>query len=330
MAESARAGSVHVVVRCVGEEQAPPGLEPLGELADVVYARSTEELARTIARAEILFVADFRSSDLAEVWDRRGPLRWVHSAATGVDALLFPALAESDVVLTNSRGVFDQPLAEYVLGLMLAFAKDLPTTLALQTERRWRHRESERLADTKLLVVGAGPIGRRIGSLSRCLGMEVVLVGRSARDDREFGHVYAASELDSLLPGADWVVLAVPLTAETEGMFGAPQLAAMKSSARLVNVGRGALVDEAALIEAMHKGRIAGAALDAFLEEPLPEASSLWELPGVIVSPHMSGDFVGWRRALSELFLGNLHRWQAGEPLRNVVDKRLGFVASDE
>lgn len=299
----------------------------MAEAAEVRYATSPEELRAALPGARVLFVADFRSRMLRDAWPHARDLRWAHVAGAGVDAVLFPELVSSPVVLTNSRGVFDRAIAEYVLGLVLAFAKDLPRTLELQRRRAWRHRETERLAGRTVLVVGAGSIGREIGRLARAAGMRVLGVARRARDvDPDFERVAAVDALHAVLPEADYVVLALPLTPETRGLFGAAALARMKRTARLINVARGAVVDEDALAEALRSGRIAGAALDVFVDEPLPQDHLFWELPAVIVSPHMSGDFTGHREALSALFVENFRRWLAGAPLLNVVDKERGYV----
>jgi phosphoglycerate dehydrogenase-like enzyme len=251
----------------------------------------------------------------------------VHIASAGVDRLLFPALVEGDTIVTNSRGVFDEPIAEYVLGLVLAFAKDLPATLRLQAERRWRHRETERVTGARALVVGTGPIGRAIGRRLTAAGLAVTGAGRTARRaDPDLGTVLPMERLDEALAEADYVVLAAPLTDLTRDMIDAAALARMRPSARLINVGRGGLVVEKALVDALSEGRIAGAALDVFATEPLPESSPLWTLPNVLISPHMAGDTVGWHDELAELFLDNLGRYRDGRPLVNVVDKKLGYV----
>jgi phosphoglycerate dehydrogenase-like enzyme len=251
----------------------------------------------------------------------------VHAASAGVNHVLTPEVVASDLVVTNSRGVFDEPMAEYVLGLALALAKDLPTTLAQQRERRWRHRETERLGDRHVLVAGTGPIGHAIGRKLAAVGMTVTGLGRVARStDPDLGEVVPMSSLSEVLPEADYVVLAAPLTDETRGMINAKALAAMKPTARLINVGRGPLVVQEDLVEALAAGQLAGAALDVFVDEPLPVSSPLWHLPNVIVSPHMSGDVVGWRAELVTLFADNLSRYREGQPLRNVVDKSRGYV----
>jgi phosphoglycerate dehydrogenase-like enzyme len=215
-----------------------------------------------------------------------------------------------------------------VLGLILAFAKDLAVTLDLQRERTWRHRETERIHGRRVLVVGTGPIGRAIGRLLSAAGMTVTGMGRRARPgDPDLGPVHASSELGSLLPEVDYVVIAAPLTDQTRAMFDAATFERMRPSARLINVARGPIVVEEDLVAALHKGEIAGAALDVLVAEPLPPDHPLWTAPNVIISPHMSGDFIGWLDALARLFTRNFRRWLAGEELLNVVDKQLGYVA---
>lgn len=301
----------------------------MAERASLRFAVGTEELERALEGAEALLVWDFRSTELRDAWHRADALRWVHVAGAGVDAVLFPDLVGSDVTVTNSRGVFDRAIAEYVLGLMLLFAKGFHRSLEFQRRREWVHRETEMLAGKKLLLVGAGPIGRTISREARCMGMETSAVARTSRsEDADFGRVFSSERLDEALPEADYVVVAAPLTAQTRGMFGAARFERMKPGARLINVGRGPIVDETALVEALREGRIAGAALDVFSEEPLPEDSPLWEMPEVVVSPHMSGDFVGWLESLGELFVENFRRWERGDELLNVVDKERGYAPS--
>ena len=282
------------------------------------------ELVTALPGADAVLVWDFTIGDaVREAWPAADALRWVHTASAGVDRLIFDEMVASDVVITNSRGVFDTPMAEYVLGLVLAFAKGLPHTLRLQDRGEWRHRETETVAGASAVVVGGGPIGAAIAGLLGAVGMRVELVGRRARPG-----VRAAEELPALLGGTDYLVLAAPLTEQTRGMVNTATLALLPPSARLINVGRGALVVEQDVMAALRSGELAGAALDVFDTEPLPPDSPIWSVPGMIVSPHMSGDAVGWRQSLVELFAENLARYRAGEPLRNVVDKTHGYVTS--
>ncbi|GAA2536464.1 D-2-hydroxyacid dehydrogenase [Streptomyces levis] len=299
-------------------------LPRLGRLTGRARIEHTDAagLAERLPRADVLLVWDFTSRAVRDAWPGEGPRpRWVHTASAGVDHLMSPELAASDTVVTNARGVFDQPIAEYVAALVLAMAKDLPLTLELQGERTWRHRESRKVAGSRAVVVGSGPIGRAITRTLKALDVTTALVGRAAR-----AGVHGPEDLDRLLSRADWVIAAAPLTERTRGMFDARRFGVMQPSARFVNVGRGPLVVEDALAEALDKRWIAGAALDVFETEPLPADSPLWRAPGLIVSPHMSGDTVGWRDELGAQFVELFELWASGAPLRNVVDKRRGYV----
>lgn len=307
----------------------PPDMRAIEAEAMVRYTDAAG-LADALSGADAFFVYDFLSTAVPGAWHAADRLRWLHIASAGVDPVLFPGLQESDVVLTNSRGVFDGAIAEYVLGVVLTFAKDFVRSWDLQRQGRWKHRESERISGRRVLVVGTGPIGRSIARMLRAAGMAVAGVGRRAREgDPDFGDVYSSSGLTRHLPEADYVVAVAPLTEQTKGMFDAEAFAAMKPGSRFVNVGRGELVVTSDLVGALRDGPLGGAALDVFDTEPLPSESPLWTMENVLISPHMSGDFVGWRNTLVEVFSDNFRRWRAGEPLRNVVDKQLGYVPSE-
>ena len=305
-----------------------PRLAELSDQAEIRCANSVDDLRGLLPGAEVMLGWNFRAASLREAWPAVDSLRWIHWAGAGVDAAMFDELVDSDIQFTNARGVFDQPMAEWVLGMIIAFAKGFPETLACQARAEWQHRLSEQVAGKRALVVGVGSIGRAVGRLLRAIGMEVEAVGRSARDgDADFGRVFASDELQARLPEADYVVLITPLTEQTRGFFGAAEFAAMNPRARFINIGRGALVIEDALLAALQQGRIAGAALDVFVEEPLPPQSPFWSTPNCIVSPHMSGDYAEFEVAMADQFIDNWQRFVAGESLCNLVDKRLGFAA---
>lgn len=304
----------------------PPRLETVADRVAVHSVRTASGLVRVLPDASMVLLWDFGSTLLREHFDRARVLRWVHVAGAGVDAVMTAEIASSDVVVTNARGVFNQSIAETVVAMMLVFAKDMVRTLALQAQRTWFHRDTEMLAGQTALIVGAGEIGRAIGRAIAALGIEVTGVATSERHDEDLGLVRSVEDLDSLLPRSDFVILVLPLTDLTKGIIGPEQLALMRTTARLINVGRGQLVDEPALIAALQAGSIAGAALDVFETEPLPSNSPLWRMPNVIVSPHMSADFHGWLEALADQFFDNLDRRLDGQPLLNVVDKQLGYV----
>ncbi len=316
-----------VVVMGATAEEPPPGVEAAAAMADLSYAATAPALAEAIAGADALFAWRSVRELLPKVWPKAARLRWIQSASDGVDWLLFPDLVQSDVVVTNARGIFDQAIAEYVLGLMLAFAKGLLGVIEVQRRREWRHRPTELAAGKRLLVAGVGPIGRAIGRAGKDLRMQVRGVGRRARPgDDVFESIAGTDGLSDAAAWADYVVDALPATPATRHIFDAAVFASMRPSARFINVGRGATVDEEALIEALRQRRIGGAALDVFEQEPLPPDSPFWELPNTIVSPHVSGDFEGWLEAVVRLFVENLRRFAAGQPLMNVVDKREGYV----
>jgi phosphoglycerate dehydrogenase-like enzyme len=315
------------VVAVVGTSaDVPLPAEPEG--CELRFIRSREQLVIDAADADIVFAWEPRLDWIEACWGWSRRLRWIAAASAGVDYLMFPALIDSDVVVTNSAGVFDDAMAEYTLALVSAVCADLPTTIRLQGRREWLHRETRRLAGSEILVLGAGGIGRAIIRLLASVGANTRCLARTPRSDPEIGPVGGIGELRELLPSADFIVLALPFTPATAGVIGAPELSVARPGAWIVNLGRGGLIDEPALLAALSCGTIGGAALDVFATEPLPAGSPLWELPNVIVSPHMSGDFRGWDKALTGLFLEQLKRYRAGRPLANVIDKSLGYVPS--
>jgi phosphoglycerate dehydrogenase-like enzyme len=319
-----------LTVLCATGGDRPPLLAPVEERTEVRWT-DPAGLGDAVVGADALLLWDFFSTAVSGVWDRADRLAWIHVAAAGVDKLLFPALVASDVTVTNARGVFDRPMAEYVLGMCLAHAKRLPAMLSDQLTRTWRHRETDSLTGSRALVVGTGAIGREIARLLSLVGVDVRGAGRTARPaDPDFGDVLDSADLASYVGDFDHVVLVTPLTEQTRGLVGREVLAAMRPTAHLVNVGRGPVVDEAALVQELRDGGIAAASLDVFATEPLPDDSPLWSMPQVVVTPHMSGDARGWEDTLARQFADNALRWLDGRPLLNVVDKRLGFVPSGD
>ncbi|MDQ4007724.1 MAG: D-2-hydroxyacid dehydrogenase [Actinomycetota bacterium] len=315
-------------VTVLHDGQLPPDMPAIEALGRVRTARAPE-LADALRGAEVLLAWDFTTPALSGAWSGADRLRWVHTASAGVDNVLTPEVRGSDVLVTNSRGVFETPIAEYVTGLVLMTAKDMLGTWQRQQRREWQHRETHSVQRRVAVVVGVGPIGRAVGRMLSGVGLRVRAVGRSRRtSDPDFGEVAPAEELHAQVADADYVVLAAPLTPDTRGMVDRDVLAAMPATAMLINVGRGELVVEDDLVAALRSGEIGSAALDVFEREPLPDDSPLWTMPQVLVSPHMSADTIGWRDDLAALFVENLGRWCKGEPLRNVVDKDLGYVPS--
>jgi phosphoglycerate dehydrogenase-like enzyme len=280
-----------------------------------------------VLAADAVFAWNVRNRFLQDNWQRLDHLRWVHTASAGVERVLFPELVESDVVLTNSRFVFDQPMAEWVIGMMLVLSKDFRTTLAHQAQRRWLQRETDTLGGKVVVMVGVGPIARATARLAKAFGMEVHGIARTARTgDPDFGDIASRDGMRALFAGADYVVMVLPNTAQTAGMVDAAALAALKPSARLINVGRAATLDQEALVRALRDGRLAAAALDVVSPEPLPSGDPLWGVPNLLISPHDSGNVRGWQKPILDLFERNLDNWLRGAPLLNIVDKHLGYA----
>jgi len=280
------------------------------------------------------------SSDAFDRLLARAPkLAWVHSATSGVERALTPASRERGLIVTNARGVFSRPIAEYVLMMILAVSRRLPQLLELQRERTWQPLEGAELRDVTIGIVGLGSIGRAVGALASAFGCRVVAVRRRPEsgaeavrdgDDQSFGEamldrVGGPETLPELLGESDFIVLAAPLTPETEDMINAETLALVKPGAWLINVARGRLIDERALLRALRDGPLGGAVLDTFREEPLPALSSFYELPNVIVTPHTAWSSARVLDRSVELFCDNLRRFATGEPLLNVVDPAAGY-----
>lgn len=310
------------VLVLVAPGEAPlPGLDDLPTTVELRTVSSESDLRTHLPQTDVLVVTDFRTDLLERCWPDEHRIRWVHATSAGVDALMFPALWDRDVLLTNARGVFDLGIAEYVLGAVLMHAKDSLGNLALQRQQRWQHRETALVARQRALVIGAGSIGSEVARLLSALDIEVIGIARTARSAEHFSRVLASEQLDGALPEADVVVITAPLTDATRGLINRDRLARMRSNALLVNVGRGAIVVTDDLVAALQAGQLGGAVLDVVDPEPLPEGHPLWDLPNVMLSAHMAGDFIGWRRALGEQFMANLQRWLADEPLLNIVNR---------
>ena len=318
---------ITLVIHGVELAEEIPGIDRIRKHTRIHCAPDLASLQRHLPKADALLGWNFRATELREAWPPAGRLRWIQWGGAGVDAVLFPELVASDVLLTNTRGVFDRAMAEYTLGLILSFGKEFSETYAAQREHRWSYRRTELAAGRSVLVVGVGSIGREIARILKRMDFVVSGVGRSARgSDPDFGRVHGVSDLNSCLAEVDYVVLVTPLTPQTLGFFGAAQFSAMKPSARFINLGRGELVDEAALLKALQDDQIAGAGLDVFCTEPLPAESPFWDLDNVIVSPHMSGDYRGHQEAMADVFLENFERFREGRELLNLIDKSLGFA----
>ncbi|MCP5080270.1 MAG: D-2-hydroxyacid dehydrogenase [Alphaproteobacteria bacterium] len=306
-----------------------PGLDAIAGEAELVCAPDAEHLAAALPGAEILLGWNFRGRDLPDAWNLADNLKWIHWCGAGVDAVMFKELADSDVMLSNSRGIFDRAMAEYVAGYVISEMKLFRDTWSAQERRFWDYRRTHNVSGTRAVVFGVGSIGREVAKVLNALGVIVSGVGRSSRDgDADFSKIYSQNDAQGAIADAEWVIGVMPLTATTTDYFDADLFAAMKPGSRFINIGRGASVVEPALISALESGHLAGAMLDVFQNEPLEEDDPIWQAPNIMISPHMSGDYLEAQPDMVQLFLENFARYRAGEPLLNLVDKSLGFVRS--
>jgi len=300
-------------------------LDPVRDLARFVVGLDVAEALRQAPRAEVLLYCAGGRAALEAAFDGLPRLRWVHSRWAGLDGLWFPALRAGGVPVTNSRGVFSRTLAEFALLAILHFAKDVPRLRRQQAARRWEPFAVEELHGRSLGILGYGDIGREVARRARAFGLRVLAVRRDPSPDGLCDLSFPRERTREMVAASDHVVLALPLTEGTRGLFGPPEIAAMKPWSVLVNVGRGATVDEAALVAALEARRIRGAGLDVFAEEPLPAASPLWGLENVLLSPHTADRTATWLDEATDVFVANLRRFAAGEPLANAIDTRQGY-----
>jgi phosphoglycerate dehydrogenase-like enzyme len=292
-----------------------------------VIGHQPEQFASAAAHAEVVLHCSGGRPLLEALWPRLPRVRWVHSRSAGIDHILFPALVASPVILTNARGVFSRALAEFVTGAVLFFAKDFRRLLRSQAAGRWEPYEPLPVAGRTLGIVGYGDIGRAVAGHARGLGMTVVALRRrpGAGPDGVADEVVGPGALHQLMGRSEYVVVAAPLTPDTRGLVGRAALAAMKREGVLINVGRGPVIDEAALVDALEQGRLRGAALDVYEKEPLPAGHPLYRFDNVLLSPHCADNTAGWREEAMGVFLENLERFRRAQPLRNHVDKTLGY-----
>ena len=265
---------------------------------------------------------------LQKIYSDLPNVEWLHCLSAGLDAVLTPEMIQIPIPLTNSRGVYARSLSEFALAGMLYFAKNLNRMRQAQRAHKWEQFDIEELHGHVLGIVGYGEIGRRTAERAKPFGMQVHILRRRpelAAGDPLVDRVYGGGELDSLLAASDYLLVSAPLTAETRGMLGADQLARMKSSAVLINLGRGPVVVEAALVDALRQETIRGAVLDVFDQEPLPAGHPFYSLENVLLSPHCADHTATWMEEAIQLFFENLELFRAGKPLKNLTDKRSGY-----
>jgi phosphoglycerate dehydrogenase-like enzyme len=301
-------------------------LHVAGVEARLIGIPASGALPPEAAEAEVFYYNyAFPRSIIADAVRTMPKLRWIHAINAGVDHLLCPELIESDILFTNSVGAHAVSIAESVFGMLLFTVKRLGEHWDAQKERRWSRARKDELRGKTLGVIGLGHVGAEVARLGKAFGMRVVATRRRPQPHPDVDDVWGADGLLQLLAQSDFVVMCAALTPETRGMIGAAQLRQMKPSATFVNIARGALVDEAALVQALREGWIAGACLDAFVQEPLAPEHPFWTLPNVFVTPHSSASTPQLTARALDIFVENARRYAAGEPLLNVVDKRLGY-----
>ena len=310
----------------------PPCVEMIGAVSPKVTIQQSRNKQEALALAEDadILLAGFFSLELFKAAKQ---LKWIQTLFAGVDAFLYPEVVKSSVVITNAGGVNSIPVSEQVIGMMLCLNRKLYLFMRSQTERKWKTSDADLIFQMDELsgktagLVGLGRIGNEIAKKAKCFGMKVIATRRtsSAPKPDYVDKLVSPENLEELLADSDFVIIQIPLTKDTEGMFGEKELRRMKRTAYLVNASRGKIIKEDELIEALKEGWIAGAALDTFATEPLPEDSPLWNMQNVIITPHVAGLTPRYMERLTDLFCENLRRFMNDEPLFNVVDKSRGY-----
>lgn len=307
-------------------------VSPRIKLQDVAELNRADHLGDPLARKKLntllagteIIYGLFSTSDL---FARAPKLKWIHIASAGVEELLTPEFLKSKVTLTNVSGIHATPIGEFVMEMMLMFVKKAPLCFEMKQAREWHRLIPSVLRNKTVSIIGLGSIGQEVARLSKAFGMKVIASRRSIKKgcSRNVDILYSAAQLPELLTESDFVVLCLPLTPETNKLIGFRELHMMKPTAYLINIGRGSIIDETALIQALEEKLIAGAGLDVFAVEPLPKDSKLWELPNVIFSPHISGEMEDYFAQSTELFCKNLQRYIEGKRLSNIVSKQKGY-----
>jgi phosphoglycerate dehydrogenase-like enzyme len=300
----------------------------LGPGIQVKGGKTADQLQPEVAKARVLFIWGAGSEETRRVMEAAPQLAWIHSRSAGLDRLLFPELIASPIPLTNGSGVFSQALGEFAILGALYFAKFVPRLLRSQAEHHWDSFNVYALSSQTMGIVGHGDIGRAAAWRAKALGMRVLALRRDSSPrpgDEHVDRVYATKDMCEMLPVCDYVVVAAPLTPETKHLMSEREFAAMKAGSVIINVGRGPVIDESAMIAALQSGHIRGAALDVFETEPLPPDSPLWAMENVLISPHCTDNTMDWHDDAANFFLEQFARWRKGEPLKNLVDKRAGY-----
>jgi phosphoglycerate dehydrogenase-like enzyme len=321
-----------VLVICPPDHYVLRGLDVIRDAANIFISNELDATRERALDAEIIINTNLTGKDLSlrDVWPYAKKVRWIHSLSAGVESLLFPELIESPVPVTNARGVFKRSLAEFVILGMLYFYKRVRLMVENQRAHKWDQFSVEWLPGKIMGVVGYGEIGRECALLAKALGVKIYAVRRNVQksaDDPIVDRAFAPADLKLMLPEIDVLVAAAPLTPETRHLLSEPEFRVMKPSAIVMNVGRGPVIDEAALIHALQEKWIAAAALDVFEQEPLCSDNPLFDMENVLISPHCTDRTrdPDWLDLSMQLFIENFQRYVKREPLTNVVDKKAGY-----
>lgn len=304
-------------------------LDELREAADVVVGDSATAFEASALKAEVLLNWSGSLSLMREVFQSCRGLRWIHSRSAGLERTLFPELISSDVTLTNGSGVFSPPLGEFALAAILYFAKDLRRMIRNQQSGSWEPFDVTLVSGQTVGIVGFGDIGRAVAARVRAVGMRVLALRRHVPANYEpeplVDLVYSSNQRNEMIPHCDYVVVTAPLTDETRGLIGQAEFSAMKGTAVVINLGRGPVIQEGAMIKALSERKIRGAALDVFDEEPLPHGHPFYQMENVLLCPHCADHTPDWLDNAMRFFLLQFARFRRGEPLLNIVNKRLGY-----
>src|SRR5271163_4339410 len=307
----------------------PEYIEQLRREARVIVGNSVEAFADAAPEATVMMSWSAPRELNHSVFLMAPKLKWVHSRNAGLDSFLFPELVDSPVVLTNGSGVFSPPLGEFALAAMLYFAKDFRRMIRNQMAGKWEPFDVLTISGKTVGIVGYGDIGREVASRVRAMGMRVLALKRHlpppGSDLGPVEKMYPTPQLCEMIAACDYVVMTAPLTSETHHMISEAEFAAMGPDAVIINVGRGPVIDEVAMVRALAEGRIKGAGLDVFEEEPVPSDSPLYGMENVLFSPHCADNTPDWLDNAMKFFLAQYERFRKGEPLLNVVNKKLGY-----
>jgi len=318
-----------ILVLAAPDEPQLSMLNELRETASVLIGDSVQAFEKAAASADVIFNWSGSLSLIRDVFLISPSVRWIHSRSAGLERTLFPELIASDVIMTNGSGVFSPSLGEFALAAILYFAKDFRRMIRNQMAARWEPFDILPISGQVVGIIGYGDIGRAVASRVRAMGMTVVAVKRHAQTqnnpDPFAERIYSPDQRLAMLPQCDYVVVAAPLNAETVGLISETEFAAMKPTAVVINVGRGPVIDEQAMINTLSQNKIKGAALDVFDEEPLPAGHPFYKLENVLLSPHCADHTPDWLDNAMRFFLSQFEKFRRGEPLLNVVDKKLGY-----